>query len=516
MHLFFPARVPLCQTAVVLVVCLSLLTPAVFAVTGTVAAQQSPSTTTPTPTPTQDQPNASTGSNDSMDTPERVIIDWENSTGTPSEADPPGHWYDDNRGTSTPDENRSGGQTGDDSPKEGCSIIHFDTWGCYSSVVNTVLKDVTSGVSAYVDKFHEETLTLPAPGSLDDPMSWLSPENDRWPHVMPIYGALYSVVAIPMLAQGAWNIFVSDPHERRPEARRWAKNLFLLIGGLVIVPLALHAGNVIAMGFSPQGEEFFATPGDAAKLGVGLTMGAILLFGKAILVAVALIVVLVQDIMTYWAVAMYPAAIWLMSTRNTFAQAIGAGIIGMLAFLIFLKCAQAIFLRFLFEMPMGTDQAAASLMTVIQTIIGVVIAFVALPYYGTLKAIPASAVMITGKLRSEGEDWIKDTREKFPDRQELVDRVHGSREAMYNRATPGGSGDTTATATAHATSEVRRGGSEPTRTAIGSVQRRVAGDSGPGSRTRETRGEGGQPQSERMTDSTDATDTAESSDNGSD
>lgn len=515
MHPFASTRVPLCQTAVVLVICFSLLTPAVVAVTGTVEAQESPPTSTPTPTSAQDRPNTSTGSNDSTGTPESVVVDWENSTGTPSEAAPPGHWYDDNRGTSTPEENRSGGQIGDDSPEEGCSIIHFDTWGCYSSVVKTVLEDFTSGVSAFVDKFHEETLTLPAPGSLDDPMSWLYPENDKWPHIMPIYWALYSVVAIPMLAQGSWNIFASDPHERRPEARRWGKNLFLLVGGLVIVPLALHGGNVIAMGFSPQGEEFFATPGDAAKLGVGLTMGAILLWIKAILVAVAIIVVLVQDIMTYWAVAMYPAAIWLVSTRNTFAQAIGAGIIGMLSFLIFLKCAQAIFLRFLFEMPMGTDQAAASLMTIIQTIIGVVVAFVALPYYGTLKAIPASAVMITGKMRSEGEDWIEDSREKFPDREELVDRVHGTRGAMFNRATPARSGDATATATAHSTSDASVGGSDPARP-VGSVQERVAGDSRPGSRTGDTHGGSGQRQSGRTTDVTDATDTAESNDYGSD
>lgn len=433
-------------SAVAVVMCCSILAVSVGAgitgLTGAVQAQND--------TPTQNE-----SSNTTAERP--VPTNWNNSTGTPPDVPDPGFWYGDDNGSSrTSGDNGSGEPQRNESATQGCSLIHFSTWGCYASVVSVIINDVTDGVSVLVNRFHEETLTLPAPGSVDNPTSWLNPQNGYWPAVMRIYQALYAVVAIPMLAQGTWNIFAADPHERRSEARHWGKNIALLVGGLLIVPLALHAGNIIAMGFAPSGDEFMHTPSNVARLGIGLTVGAALLATKAVLVVLAVIILWIQDLLTYFSVAMYPAAIWLLSSRNTFAQALGAGIMGMLVFLIFLKAAQAVFLRFLFELPLGFSAGALSVETVLLTIIGVALAFLAMPYYGTKKAIPAAMVTITGKVRDTSEDWIEDTREKFPDREQLVERVHGGGGQTADRASPGGG---SATATADATVATRRVGS---------------------------------------------------------
>lgn len=350
-----------------------------------------------------------------------------------------------------------------------------------AGLANFTVDEASNGTATIVDMFSAEMLTLPAPGQLDAPLTWLYPQNGMWPATMTLYRALYALVAIPMLAGGAWYVFAADAHNRRSEARRFGKNLALLLGGLIIVPLALHAGNIIAMGFAPSGDEFLSTPGNIGRLGVGIIVGGGLLLLKAALVILAVVVLYVQDLLVYLSVATYPAAIWLLSTRSTFAQALGAGIIGMLSFLIFLKALQAVALRFLFELPLGFSDAeaiATSAEALAVTIIGVALIFILVPIYGTKKAVPASVVAIGGQVRSGGQDWIDDHREDLPDREQLVEGVRGLSPMHSRRAEPAGGvggagGDATATATATAEPATRR---------VGSLQQRTASHARPGGR----------------------------------
>lgn len=312
----------------------------------------------------------------------------------------------------------------------------------YQQIVWFFTKDIARGAASVVQELNAIKFGVPAPGTIGNFASWLNPTNGKWPTVMPIYEAFSALALGPVLAMGAYRTFAADPYERRDEFRKLAKSGGLIVLGLILVPAYLHGMDVLARALAPDGKEFFATPGNAAKLGIGLTLGAAALTVNAGIVLLSVAMLLVQDYLIYVAVMFYPLGVLALSSRLSTIQYIGAVPMTMIVFLGALKPIQAGILRFTFSLPLSFGEPAASLETLIITMAALLIAFIVAPIKGTLKAVPNAVVSIAGKVQAEGSNTVQNLQEdgKLPTGDEVRERVRDGGAAAWNRATPGGNG----------------------------------------------------------------------------
>lgn len=305
-------------------------------------------------------------------------------------------------------------------------------WGMAKGVISGGYEDVQSGVSSYVagviDTFNGATLALPAPGEADSPMSWVQvPEDSWWATSQGIYDPL-SKLLLPVLgAAGVFALTRGDEQEGREQARKALKCGGWILAGEILLPLALHGGNILSLGIAPSGAEFMSTPGNVAKLGVGLVLGVGLGTVKIGIVGVGAVVLFVQWFAVHFLYAVWPLLMTARASGVDTLESIGRAGASMFVFLIGLKVLQALLLRFLFGLPMTVD--GEGLQTLIATIVGVGIAFIVLPVWGTKKVVPRAVNPVGSGLHAAGGNLSERVRERAPDRDALVGRVSGSRRS---------------------------------------------------------------------------------------
>ncbi len=294
------------------------------------------------------------------------------------------------------------------------------------------------GVSRFVDAFHWVMLTVPAPGDVTKPTTWfpqnplgveeaatepqsenqsgvnqtqqsngtsnessgVGPRDERrppdemqagswWPVVWRIYGGLAGLVGLPIAAAGiyAWS---NTPSQREKDKRlkRVGVMVVMIVGGVVFIPLMLHLVNALALGIVPSGGEFLKTPGDFTKLGLGLVLGVAVVALEGGLIIIGLIVLFIQWILMYFVVAVWPLAAVCLGSNNRYLKPYGHTIMSVFAGLLILKLIQAIWLRFIFELPLSFSNPGGSLLTLGTITAGVLLAFIYLPLYTVKNLLP--------------------------------------------------------------------------------------------------------------------------------
>jgi hypothetical protein len=217
---------------------------------------------------------------------------------------------------------------------------------------------------------------------------WIS-LNKWWNSAWKLYAGLSALVTAPLLVFGifAW----AKPGRARERAKRLrdvATAFLLVLLGVVLMPGLLHGSNLLVTGIIPGGDELLRTPGNIAKLGLGA------LWINAATVIVSLITGFIQWLATFFLASLWPvySALWASSSQT--AKAYSKLGFSMLGFLIALKFLQAVWLRFIFNLPLDFGAPVVSFVTLIVTILGLGIGFVVMPLYAATKVVPSFVVNI--------------------------------------------------------------------------------------------------------------------------
>ncbi|WP_330633623.1 hypothetical protein [Halocatena halophila] len=309
----------------------------------------------------------------------------------------------------------------------------------FKDILEYVGNEFAKGVGGFVDSFHWVMLTVPAPGDVTEPTTWFPqnqlgvsgtntqaeiPSNQSdgnqtqqsnetaneslnvgarderrppdemqsgswWPVVWGIYGGFTGLVGLPIAVSGiyAWSN-TSSPREKDKRLKRVGVMIVMIVGGVVFIPLILHLVNSLALGIVPNGGEFLKTPGDFTKLGLGLVLGVALVLLEGGLIIIGLIVLFIQWVLMYFVVAVWPLAAVCLGSNNRYLKPYGHTIFSIFAGLLILKLIQAIWLRFIYELPLSFGNPGSSLLTLGTITVGVLLAFIHLPLYSVRNLLP--------------------------------------------------------------------------------------------------------------------------------
>lgn len=364
----------------------------------------------------------------------------------PEPPDPPA-------GNESGDNNQTGG--GGRAESGNNSTISFPTpkemlkgWLRYS------IESISRGVDSFIGAFNHIFYGLPAPGTPTDPTTWSSPSGGWWPSVWKLYllftplGAFAAITAATLATS-------RPPAERRAWLRDAFKSLGMIVFGWYVAAAGLHLGNELSLALAPSSSEFFATPGSMTKLGFGLILAAIIAYFELVVIVWAVVVLFIQWFLAHILVAFWPLFWGFRAIPSETARPFaGVGVAG-LGTLIVLKIFQAGVLRFMFEIPWGLNSPLTTLMSLVGTAVGLIVATILLPGIAVKKLLPA-AMIAAGKRRTPDDEQI----------ERLRDRAREQLGGVLEQYRGGGTGGAVTA------------GSD--RRQIGSVQRRVASYSRPG------------------------------------
>lgn len=256
--------------------------------------------------------------------------------------------------------------------------------------------------------------------------------NKWWNAVWTMYAGLVGLVALPLFISWIykWSRRTQTPRERTRRLLQIGKPLGLIILGPVILPLSLHLASMTAIGIAPSGQEFL-TSGSVKKLGIGVVFGAIILAIDFTIILVGVVITFVQWVLPFFLVAAWPLAALCLGSENEHLEPYGHSIIFGFITLLLLKIVQAIWLRFLFKLPV--DFSVGGLLAVVTIAVGVLLGFVYLPYY-VVKSILPKVVVTMGDRASDVERDDIPTRSDIPSRSDMPSREDiPSREDLPGR-----------------------------------------------------------------------------------
>lgn len=316
-----------------------------------------------------------------------------------------------------------------------------DGWELLRGAMEGALQSIADGVQALLDAFNYHLLTLPAAGEATAPATWTGLDDPYWIAVATVYGMVSAFVLPLVWGVGWFNVGYPRGVARRERLKNVTLAVGFIVAGWPFLQLWLHFWNQAALAFAPSGAELLSTPGNTAKLGIGVALGFLLLLSKAIIVLAGLLIHAGFVLLTFVFVALWPLSVGLYLIDAPVVDAIGkASVTGtlMLSPLQFIK---ALVLRVLFELPLKVDEPA-TLMTFVLIVIGVFLAFVGIPYYGLKRLLPRTIVSAGRRQRQRRREHMDSLRDRAPSASELKDRVGATVSGAGSRlGRRGGGGD---------------------------------------------------------------------------
>ena len=315
--------------------------------------------------------------------------------------------------------------------------------GCIPSIedmidgaIQYVVGGITENLKGIVQSFSDMMVGLPAPGDGWDVSTWANPDNGWWPGIYQAY-AVFSGISIALLGLAFMYAYeTTDRYKRRKRLKRLALHaVMILFGAIIIIPASLHFFDTLAESVAPSANEFFSSPGDLGKLGVGIILGGALAFFQSSIVLVGIGVLLAIFVAIHFLVAFWP--LFWVARLAPISSVEWVGNAGIAAFyaLCVMRVLQSAFLRVMFALPWDpvTTGAGSAIAALIMTIIGLYIAFITLPKTFAKKAIPGVQMLSSGSPSSQ------DIREGYQESRQRIGNVKG----RFEQVRGGSSGGTT-------------------------------------------------------------------------
>ncbi|WP_226023663.1 hypothetical protein [Halomicrobium salinisoli] len=215
--------------------------------------------------------------------------------------------------------------------------------------------------------------------------------------------AILSLIPWTMLAMG------QDAQRRRMTLRRVAIGFGMILAGPVVMPMGYHVGSVVGQAIAPSGAEFLQTPGNLARLGIGIGMALLIAYVNLIAVLVALLAYYTLYVVAFFVAALWPLYWGLYAAPFRTLQTAGSVGIGAYATLPLILVTQTAVLRILFSLPLeGLDIVTS----VIVTVGGLLIAFLVLPKVLFNRLAPRSVAALSRSIDQQTVGRIKQKRKQ--------------------------------------------------------------------------------------------------------
>ena len=321
------------------------------------------------------------------------------------------------------------------------------TTGTQGTVTNLFVgfaEGLAGGANNVLSGVSDLLVGLPAPGSPDDPVSWVNPGQTSgwWPRIMEFHLALTGLCMVGVMFRALTIVGYSNKTAQRSEIRKLYRGAGLIVLGAFILGLALHLGDAVATGIAPSGSEFLETPGNAARLGIGVAVGAVLLGAKSLIVLVGLGILIAIWMAVHFLYALWP--VFALAYMFRFGPIRWFGLTGITAMvgLILLRVFQAIILRFLFVLPINPLSAAggSALLSLFVIIAGLLVALIWLPKHVLKSLLPRTVQNMANdagdRVGNAMPDSIEDAKQRIGDaRSRFENTVRGSASSR-NDETP--------------------------------------------------------------------------------
>lgn len=286
-----------------------------------------------------------------------------------------------------------GGNSDDNSYTINIGPVEIDLGEIVTKTIEFVIQKTVEGISAVIDTFNQYMIGLPAPGDPTEVTTWTSPGNP-WPAVYGVYGIMTAIAIALLTPSFMIATDTVDPQQRRARLVELGKASMFIIFGVPVVAFSLHFGNELAQTVAPSGYEFVSSTEGIADLGLGLLLGAVLIWAKFSIVGVGILMSLTIYMSVYIMVAFWPLFWALRVQPQRDLQSYGLVGISFLPLVILLRFSQSGILRLLNLLPYDSLGGVAFNMIAIAA--GLLVALLGLPYIFLTKLIPRS-IILTGR-----------------------------------------------------------------------------------------------------------------------
>lgn len=305
----------------------------------------------------------------------------------------------------TTTESHSWGQGKKGSGGFGALVPNIDIpgpWEWVKGVIRGFVHGVADGASSLIDMFNSIFFGVPAPGSATNIGSWTNPSDGNWGGVWKMYWLNASIMFTLLVIANMWSFSNNDRAMQRSLFRKSIKGMFHILFGFIYLAALLHIGDVMATSFAPSGDQLLSTPGNIAKLGLGIVFGGAILFFKSGVIAVAVFLVVLFYFTVLLVVAFWP---WFITFRLLPIPAFGSfGSLGItiLPSIVVLRVFQAACLQLLHLMSWDITKGSAFVLALVGTAVGLLFVFIGLPAVGYRKILP-SAMMMTKPVQAKAD-----------------------------------------------------------------------------------------------------------------
>ena len=308
-------------------------------------------------------------------------------------------------------------------------------WDYTKGMITGAVADMAKkGAGPFIKRFNRVMLTYSVPGKPWHPTTWDPPTNklskhSYWRAVKPLYRGLEMFVLVLLFAGGLYSYSNSSSNavERQKASRKFFRAVIMIIFGLPIcIPFAIHTSNQVTLMFAPNTADFFATPGNTAKLGLGVIFGGGVLAVDAGVVVIAVIARIGLNLAVSFLAAAWPALWAATVVPNKTVKSFGERCLISFAVLMLIGPVQGFGLRFLFWLPL--DFSVTSIMSVLATIIGLGALFIVFPKRTIQNIVPDSVTIMSSD--------AKDAATQSAPGQFVLRQYNATSQGVRNRVVP--------------------------------------------------------------------------------
>lgn len=318
-----------------------------------------------------------------------------------------------------------------------------------------LVEGFASGIHDFFTGMTAAVFGVPAVGDIADATTWSSVDGPFWPVVRSVY-LVMSGLAMLVLGAGVMHA-LSNLSGRALKQRLWTLTVSfgMVIFGWWVAQFCLHLSNAIALAFAPDPATLFATPGNAAKFGLTLVVGAVLLLINAGAVVAAAVVVIVEKAVILICVALWPI-FWAFRPLGGYSDTVAGLGLGTFFGVLGAKIFQAVIAYLVWNINWTGIHATEAVGALLGQVVGAGITFVGIPLIVGRNFIPEAMTMFGKPAVDVADDFSDAARGRARTQAQAVRSEFGGSARgqdtsgqVRNRPTPSLRNDTTAVSQRH-------------------------------------------------------------------
>lgn len=272
------------------------------------------------------------------------------------------------------------------------------------------VEGLVQGVYMFLGGLTATIFGVPTVGDPENPLTWLDVDGPFWPIVRTGYlvSSLISLVilgGVLMRVRGNY-----DGRELQRKQGQVLRSAGMIIVGWWIIQLQFHIVNIFTEVFAPNPDVLFQTPGNAAKFGLTMVAGALLLLINGGVVVMAGFVVLLEKAVLLLTAAMWPF-FWAARPGGSYVNTVSGLGLGTHYGVLGAKGFQAFLAWIVWNIDWSSTHAVEAVGAALGTIVGSSVTFFFVPLIVGRNFVPEAMTMFGQPAVDVADDFSDTSRE---------------------------------------------------------------------------------------------------------